>query len=430
MHLGLTLPSVFYENHLKAKNYEVSGVTAPGLPLVQVGHNAHIAWGATVAYTDCDDLFIERFDPDSPMHYEWDWKWFQAKVIEEEIHIKGRKNPHVEKILYTRHGPIISSLFPSLEKPLALQSKALQSFSLIKGWYELNCAKNWNEFVHAMRFIKAPQLNMTYADKEGNIGHWVTGEVPIRGEGRGLLPLEGWTKDSEWEGNIPFEEMPHALNPKEGFLVSCNNRIIGEDYPYDLGHIWMSGYRAKRVREVLEKKEKVNLKDCGKLQIDFFCLPGLEFKEKLKNFSSKNEKIKKALAILKDWDGVLNTQSIGGSLYEMIRYHLTKNILDPVLGEDLSQSIMGEGFHPLLLPKSEYYGHDTINLLRLLDHPTSWWFEKAGGYEKVIEKSIVDSLSWLEENLGKKRKKMEVGKYSSSIISACLWAKKTLGSGF
>ncbi len=78
----------------------------------------------------------------------------------------------------------------------------------------MNRARNWDEFVEAMRSIEAPQLNFAYADVDGNIGYWVTGKVPIRAKGQGMVPAPGWTGEYEWIGEVPFEEMPHALNPR------------------------------------------------------------------------------------------------------------------------------------------------------------------------------------------------------------------------
>ncbi|MFX1514625.1 MAG: penicillin acylase family protein, partial [Promethearchaeota archaeon] len=222
MHLKLMLPSIWYEFHLIAGEFNVSGVSLAGVPLVMVGHNSKIAWGMTLAYTDAEDLFIEKMHPEDPTKYEFRGEWIKAEVISEPINIKGQSEPHIEKVIITQHGPIISDVVDYSDKRIAVNSMALRPCPATKGWLLLNKANSWNDFVEAVRFIEAPQLNISYADTEGNIGNWVSGKVPIRAKGKGMIPAPGWTGEYEWISEVPFEEMPHALNPEKGFIVNCN----------------------------------------------------------------------------------------------------------------------------------------------------------------------------------------------------------------
>jgi penicillin G amidase len=410
MHLAITLPGLWYEAHLEAGDYRATGVTLPGVPSVLVGHNEHIAWGITLAFTDCEDLFVERFEPGSPTRYLSEEGWLEAEVIEETIPVKGRANPHVERVTVTRHGPVISGVIgyaqdqPQVEfdEQVAVSSMALRPCLALTGWLNLNRARNWDEFVAAMRLIEAPQLNVAYADVDGNIGYWVTGKVPIRAGGDGSIPVPGWTGEYDWTGEIPFEEMPHALNPTEGLLAHCNNRIVPPDYPYELGNAWMNGYRARRVTEMLGSKEKLSVEDFRAIQMDVTCLPGLEFVEKLRqiDLSTADTDVQLALQQLFAWDGRLTTESVGGTLYEVARYHLVRDLLEPGLGEELASQLMGKGFHPLLKSTQEFYGYDTVTLLRLLDRPDSWWMVQAGGREAVVLRSLKQAVAWLRAELG------------------------------
>lgn len=94
MHLALSLPGLWYHAHLVSGDFHVSGVTLPGMPCVLVGHNAHIAWGMTLAFTDCEDLFVEKFDPDMPTRYQTENGWQDAQIIAESIEVKGRSGTH------------------------------------------------------------------------------------------------------------------------------------------------------------------------------------------------------------------------------------------------------------------------------------------------------------------------------------------------
>lgn len=430
MHLPLGAPALWYGIHLIAGEMNITGASLPGVPLVFVGHNAHIAWGMTLAFTDCEDLFIERFEPQNPGRYLYQDQWQDAEVISEHIKVKGRDEPHIEDIIITRHGPIISDVVGYPEQRIAVNSMALQPCLAIQGWQLLNNASNWDEFVGALKFIDAPQLNVAYADVKGNIGYWVTGKVPVRANGDGRLPSPGWTGEYEWIGEVPFEEMPHALNPENGFIVNCNNRVIPDDYPHYLGEIWMNGYRAARIVDYFKSKELLTTLDFQKMQGDFTCLPGIEFVSHIRHLTDTDPDINLAVEILRDWDGQLTKSSVAGAIYEVTRYNMLRNLLEPGLGEELTMGIMGEGFHPVLLSSNEFYGHDTVTLLRMLDNPESWWMSQAGGPEAILKSSLKKAVQWLRTNLGDQSSEWQWGKIHGAVFPHPLGLQKPLDQVF
>jgi penicillin amidase len=431
MHLALMLPSIWYETHLSSPEFHVSGVSLTGLPMILVGHNDNIAWGSTLAYTDAEDLYIEKFNPNNDTQFEYKGNWVDATVINEEIKVKGEKNPYIERVIITRHGPIISDVIGNPTTKLAVNSMALKPSKSLYGYSLLNKASNWDEFVEAMRFIDATQLNMTYADNQNNIGYWVTGKVPIRAEGHfGNIPVPGWTGENEWTGEVPFEEMPHALNPKKGYLVTCNHKVIPDDYPYFLGNVWMSGYRARRFEEIIESKEKLSVDDFKAMHMDFMCIPGREFVKRLKDFESTDPDIEQTLSLLKAWDGNLTADSIGGTIYEVTRYFIVRDIFERGLGEELTISIMGKGFNPVLYSANEFFGHESETLLRLFDNPESWWIQQAGGLEELIIRNLKQASQWLSKNLGKQSSKWQWGKIHQANYNHAMGMKKPLDKVF
>jgi penicillin amidase len=400
MHLKLSLPSLWYEAHLTGGDLQVSGVGLPGLPMILVGHNARIAWGMTLAFTDAEDLFVEQFDPTDRLRYQAGQEWLKAEVIEERIEVKGRKQAHIERVVVTRHGPVISDVIGAPAKRLAVQSMALRPCPAVQGWWMLNRAGNWDEFVAAMQKIEAPQLNVAYADVDDNIGYWVTGKVPVRAAGDGSVPAPGWSDDHEWIGEVPFAEMPHALNPQRGFLVTCNHKIIDDDYPHFLGNVWMNGYRAKRLEQLFTAKDKLEFGDYQAAHLDFICYPGREFAARVDDLETRDADAQQAILLLRNWDGALSPDSVGGAVYEVARYLLARAIFEPALGKDLTNRYMGDGFNPVLYASHEFYGHDTVVLLRLLDNPTSWWMENAGGLHKTLETSLGEAVRFLRARFG------------------------------
>lgn len=430
MHLSVSTPALWYENHLVGEGLNVTGVSLPGVPMVLVGHNERIAWGMTLAFTDCEDLFIEKFDPQDRRRYQFKDAWLEAELIEEPIQVKGRSAPHIEQVMITKHGPIISDVVAYPEQRVAVQSMALQPCPAVEGWLSLNKAEGWDDFVRAMRLIEAPQLGVAYADVEGNIGYWVTGKVPVRAKGDGSIPAPGWSGDYEWVGEVPFEEMPHALNPERGFFVTSNHRIIPEGYPHFLGNVWMNGYRARRIEQVFGSKEKLSEDDLRALHVDYTCIPGLEFVAQLEGFSSEDPDVQLALQRLRGWDGQLTIDSVGGTVYELARYRMVRNLLEPGLGQELALRVMGQGFHPLLLSASEFYGHDTTTLLRLLKDPRSWWMEQASGREALIHKSLKEAVEWLRAELGPDPEAWQWGKIHRVVFPHTLGLQKPLDQVF
>ncbi len=409
MHLALSMPSLWYQVHLNAgDDYHATGVSLPGVPMVLVGHNDHISWGMTLAFVDAEDLFIEQVD--SQNRYLYQDEWHPAEIIGEEINIKGIPDPHVEKVMITRHGPIISDVVGHPHQKIAVNSMALRPSQAFDGWLQLNQAQGWDDFVAAMQLITAPQLNVAYADVENNIGYWVTGQAPVRAKGDGSVPVPGWSGEYEWVGTVPFEEMPHALNPKQGYLVSCNHKIVPDDYPHYLGNIWMNGYRARRLTDLIESREKLSLQDHQKFHLDVKSLPGLAFVASLDEITDPDDEVQLALRLLRAWDGFLTPETIGGTVYEVARYTLIRNLLEPGLGEDLTYRLMGKGFHPLLMHSNELFGHDTVILLRLLDNPQSWWVQQAGGHDIVISKSLKAAIAWLRAELGQSESDWQWGR--------------------
>lgn len=433
MHLEQTLPAIWYENHLISDTLNVSGVTTPGLPLVHVGHNANIAWGMTLTYIDCEDLFLEKINTENQNQYELKGGWHNIEIIPEKIIIKGKSEPHIESVSITKHGPIISDVINYPQIKLSLQSMAFRPTNAFKGWYLLNKAQSWNDFVEAVKCLDATHLNVTYADIEGNVGYWASGRVPIRGKGDGRIPVLGWTGEYEWIDEVPFEEMPHALNPENGYLVNCNNKIISEDYPYYLGFIWMNGYRANRLTELIENKEKVSTDDFKEMQMDYMSIPGGEFVQLLKRLELKitNPDIRKILERFLQWDGILSPESVGATIYEVIRYFIVRNILESALEEELTTIIMGEAFHPMLYLTHDFYGHDTVVMLRLFNDPeSSWWIKQAGSREELVTKSLKESYDWLRNKLGKNLDEWKWGALHRIEFSHAMALQKPLDKVF
>ena len=399
-HLKLSTPGVWYVNYLKSTDgYNATGASLPGIPGVMLGHNEHTSWGITLAFTDVEDIFIEKVDVTDKNKYEHKGKSIPFETIEEIIPVKGESN-HVEIVRKTVHGSLIGSVTGREPHALALSSKSLLPNQIIRGFMEISRSSNWDEFIKGIELIEAPQLNVVYADTQGNIGLAVTGNVPIRKKGNGQLPVPGWSGEYDWEGDIPLDEMPKSLNPKEGYVISTNNAVADNKYPYFLGNSFMNGYRARRIKNVFDSALNINQELCKSLHEDVYSIPGKELVEGLiKGFRTAKPKAQKIIDILSKWDYELDTETDGGTVYQVVLYTLVRNIVEPKLGKDLTDKYMGVGEHPLLLPVSELLGHTTPALFKMVQNTNSKWVTSDKELLIVVENSLIQSCNWLEQNL-------------------------------
>ncbi|MFN8294637.1 MAG: penicillin acylase family protein [Chitinophagales bacterium] len=430
-HLTLKNPNIWYMNHLHCPELHASGVTAPSLPMVQIGHNEKIGWGITLSYTDIEDVFVEKFTDETCTTYMHDGKLRETNIIEEKIFIKGEKMPHIEKVYETVHGTLISDVTGHSSMKLTLCSMAYKAGTATKGWFLLNKAKNWNDFTDAVKHITAPGLNIVYADTDSNIGYYNSGKVPVRDKETASVPQAGWTAEHDWKSFVPFEEMPHALNPEKGYIITANHKIEPDDFPYFLGDIYMNGYRANRLEKMLLRKEKAEPKDFNEMQMDFYCTPGKQFASHFKDIKMDNAELQRYVDILLAWDGVLDPEKIEGSLYKVGKLMVVKKLYgSAVHDKKLVDELLGRGFHTIFGPVNSFLGHNTPTLLRILEDKDSFWLQSAGGKEKLLKDGFKSAIDWLKLNYGTKYQKWKWGDLHAIVFPHALSAQPPLDKVF
>jgi penicillin amidase len=342
-HLGTSIPSIWYLAELQGDTLHSIGATFPGLPAVVIGHNAQLAWGVTNVGPDVQDLYIERINPANPNQYEVDGAWEAMTIFEEEIRIDGEEEPLRWAARSTRHGPLISDV-SDMGAPLALQWTALQpGDTTLDAFLGINYAQDWADFTAAMEKFITPSQNFVYADVAGNIGYYAPGNIPIRVEGHdGTLPVPGWTSEYEWQGFIPFTELPHAYNPPEGYIATANNRVVGDAYPYALSTDWAPPYRAERIVELIEQMsaggEKISLDDMAAIQADQTSAQVHDLLPFLRSVPPEDARQQRALALLADFDGAMRRESAAAALYQAWMLHLERAIFE----DDLRATLFDE----------------------------------------------------------------------------------------
>ncbi|HEY8068895.1 MAG TPA: penicillin acylase family protein [Burkholderiales bacterium] len=311
-HLGLTAPPVWYFAHISAPGLNVIGATLPGVPGVILGRNQRIAWGFTNTGPDVQDLYIEKLDagggylaPDGPRQFQ---------VIEETIRVKGAE-PEKLRVRVSRHGPVISDVVRSAKDDaprghvIAFAWTALADDDrTMQASLEMGRAREWDGFLAAARDFQSPQQNMVYADVEGNIGFVAAGRVPVRkpaNDLKGMAPAPGWLAKYDWDGYIPFEQLPRSFNPASGAVVTANHRITPPGYAPFISSEWQPPYRADRIQQLLDAAPKHTVESFARIQADVVSLAMRELLPKLLATRPRSDEARQVLALLAKWDGAM-----------------------------------------------------------------------------------------------------------------------------
>ena len=437
MHLPITMPSIWYENHLVGGDLNVTGVTFPGIPGVVSGHNGHVAWGYTNGFPDVQDLYIERLrridgdDGGSRIQYEYQGEWHDAQVIQEEIRIKGSE-PVVEEVVITRHGPIINTMAPDLaEEPLALRWTSLEPDTMIEALLATSRARNCREFREALRHWTAPVQNVVYADTEGNIAYSFPGKVPIRAKGDGRVPVPGWTGEYEWTGYIPFEELPNDCNPPRGFIATANNRVACDDYAYELGQEHCIGDRAQRIVELIEAREKIDVDYIKQMQFDQVSPTGRTMGLRLGELTMDDPELISVVELMRNWDGTLAAESPAAAVQQVFLRRMLALMLHDKLG-DLADRYIGKGPTPLLQEGSMFGEKAWAWLKDILDEPDSHWFDLGNGEsrDQVMRLALRDTVDFLKDEFGPNVSDWAWGKLHKLTYAHTLGAVKPLDKLF
>ncbi len=389
-HLGIQMPSIWYEAGLHAPGWEVVGFTFAGVPGVIIGHNANIAWGVTNVGPDVQDLYIERINPNNPQEYEFQGEWEEMEIIEEVIRVNGGEDVVLE-IRTTRHGPIMNEVIEPQRDVLALRWTAQEPSRVLQAALLLNQAANYDDFREALRYWDVPAQNFVYADIEGNIAYQTPGRIPIRAQGDGTVSVPGWTGEYEWEGFIPFEELPALFNPPDGFIVTANNSVVDEDYPYFIARDWADGDRALRIVQMLEEaieRGGVTAGDFARIQNDSKSLRAEAYIPLLRDLSSSDPQVQAAIERLRGWDLQERRDSVPAAIFEVFYMHLVHNVLADELGEDHLEVLASDPFFYTLAgqPEAPWWDDTTTN--------------EAETQQDMILRSLADAIEWLEEELG------------------------------
>jgi len=335
-HLGLSAPAIWYFAHLEAPGLNVIGGTLPGIPAIVLGRTDKFAWSYTNTGPDVQDLYIERIDQNNPGMYQGPDGPLPFKVHQEIIDIKGA--PSLTFLVKeTRHGPVISDSYARAKRvidtdryALALRWTALDiENQSIAGLLDMNRAVDLDQFKQALRKNYAPMQNVVMADIEGNIAYQAAGVAPKRLLHHGLYgvaPAPGWEKQYDWNGYVPFEQLPASNNPEQGWIATANQRIISINDPNPLTGDWELPTRYDRIVDLIKSKNIHSADDMKTMQGDTLSLGATPLLELFKSSQSSHPLSAKAMEIGRGFDGNMKVDSAGALIFNAWADQLTRNL--------------------------------------------------------------------------------------------------------
>ncbi|MBD0290003.1 MAG: penicillin acylase family protein [Thermoleophilia bacterium] len=323
-HLLLGIPGIWHAQQASWDGGAWAGFTVPGAPALILGRNRDVAWGMTTAMVDTQDLFLERLHPDDPTRYEVEGEWVDGRLVREEIRVRGRRRAVVEEFLLTRHGPVVARRSVGSREAFALRWSHHEVGETMASLLDLEAARSAEEADRALERFAAPPHNFVLADAEGGVRYRLAGgPIPRRRAGDGSLPAPGADSSHEWEGWIEGRDVPRVVAPPDGLVVTANNRIGGE---VEIPGEYLSGYRARRLRSLLEGREGVSPHEAARVLLDRLSLPGLELAAAVAGFRAADPLGRRLLETLAGWDGELGRDSAGGAVYGVLMGALEREV--------------------------------------------------------------------------------------------------------
>jgi len=396
-HLGLTLPSIWYEIQLVSPEMNVYGVSSPGTPGVAIGFNKRIAFGVTNAGSDVLDWYKITFRDSSLNEYLYQEQWLPTSKRVEVFDVRGAATV-VDTIVHTHHGPVVAgpgrrAVDQRIPPGCALRWTGLDSTSSFDAFLKINMARTYGEFVRALEGFNGPAQNFAYADVENNIAIWHNGKFPLRRKDQGKFVSDGTDPAAEWQGWVPRAHLPHVLNPPRGFVSSANQPPADSTYPYFLGWSYAGFERSTRINERLRSLEKATIEDMMALQKDIVnprAVRALPVLLPLIDEHSLNPDEAKALNELKNWKSDYDTPLIAPQVFEYWWMEIHKSIWQ----DDLHQKGV-----PLLQPGAD------VTLRLLLSDPRSPFIDNCDTpeietLEQVAQESFSAAVRGLTKDLG------------------------------
>ena len=395
------LPGPWYPCGLVTPDIRAVGVTIPGWGGMPIGRTNHIAIGATNAYGDTQDLYVETIDPNAPDNYLEGKKSIPFERIEENLKIKDSKAPGGFReenitIRLTRRGPVISGIMPGLktDKVISMRWSSVEAMAPSVGLERLIECRTVSEIRRALKDINQIAVNYVFADSQGNIGWQPTGKIPIRTQGESLVPHVVKDAKDNWTGWIPWDNMPHAVNPSRGWVGTCNQLTVKRDFPYPYTTHASPSYRYRRLSELMDARGKKTAGDHWKLQRDTANLMARQIAPVMARALLAHADTKAMGQILAEWDFSDHPDKTAPTVFHSVYREFALLVYADDLGEELARTML----------KNWYFWQERLQKMVL--RGTSSWFDDINTHNRketrddLFYQAALNAAAYLDAHLG------------------------------
>lgn len=401
-HMGLSIPGIWYEMYMRTPNMDIAGATIPGSPFVILGQNKNIAWTITNMMADDTDFFLEKTVPDQPDYYISDSLSTPISISpftqrNEIIKVKNA-NDYLHKVLSTERGPLITNIHPSEnltpDQPVSLAWKGHDISHELWALYRMNQATNIDEFRSAVEQFNSPGINFIYADSDNNIALFSGADLPVRNHNP-IAFRNGWDPDHQWFDTIPFDELPHIVNPPENYVAHANNKMHADSYPHYIATFWESPSRILRIQQILEFSDSLSTEEMQALQYDTYSEHAREITEiilPVLRSNDSSEEIREALPYLENWDYRYEPTSTAASIFDLFFMKLSKNLLADEIGTDAYNALIELEYLPVQIVSRFIKEGNHFNIT---DTPGD-----VLSLEFAIRESMTETINQLRQDLG------------------------------
>ena len=395
-HRALDTPNAYYQNRVACPEFDATGLSFPGVPAFpHFGHNPWVCWSVTHTAADYQDLYIEQLRDGETPQYLHQGQWLDAEVHHETLRSSSGREESIQ-VVVTNHGPIISG-DPEQGSGMALKYTATESAS---GWtailWKMLHARNAHELVESQRGWVDPCNNFLFADVDGNYGYLCRGRIPIRSRVNGWLPVPGWTGEHEWQGDIPFDELPVSINPEQGYVATANNRPVGDDYPHYIAVDFTPEFRVKSVTQGLKSLDKPAAPDMARVHSQRVSIPAQAYLAVLPRIEPQDALSAIARERLLAWDGSMDAHRVEPTIYSAMRDALLREVFERNLPPDLADA----AWHPADRGLGSFGNRLKARLVEMLRHDDRSLLADGDSWPAAISRALARGVSTLGDRLG------------------------------
>jgi len=428
MHLAHQMPSIWYQIGLHCQPvtdecpYNVVGFQFPNAPLITAGHNDSITWGFTDHTDDVIDYFLIEINPENELQYRWNDEWLDITVRNENIKFGNNDDVVTIQIRETHLGPIINDnqldidgnlLGFNNDDPRILRWTGLEPTQLFTAVHNLNLASNWQEFRAALSDWAVPSQHVIYADVDGNIGIQIPGLIPVRSSGHtGTLPIIVNSDAQDWQGFIPYDELPRTYNPNRDYIESANQMTVppvyfeqlsenlSDEFGDDVVVMYQNssdmGYRGQRITELLEELAPHTTDTFRDIHSDNYDRSAEKIVPLLANLDFGDEIYNNARDWLIAWDYQMDARSGEAALYGIFWNNLERNIFNDQIADFIDE--YNFRFHPYVLvtltnsPNNDWWDNIQTDEIETMDDILIQSLQNA--YDESVELMGEDKSDW------------------------------------